>query len=48
VSPGFPGAYADYLEVIDKHNVKFEREPISLAQDSRGHIHPRPDIPAHL
>ena len=45
---GFPGAYADYLEVIDKHNVRFEREPISLAQDSRGHIHPRPDIPSHL
>jgi gluconate 2-dehydrogenase gamma chain len=45
---GFPGAYADYLEAIDKHNVKFEREPMSLAQDARGHVHMRPDIPAHL
>jgi gluconate 2-dehydrogenase gamma chain len=24
---GFPGAYADYSEAIDRHGVKFEREP---------------------
>jgi gluconate 2-dehydrogenase gamma chain len=24
---GFPGAYADYFEAIDRHGVKFEREP---------------------
>jgi gluconate 2-dehydrogenase gamma chain len=45
---GFPGAYADYYDAIDKHGVKFEREPLSLAQDGKGHIHLRPDIPAHL
>lgn len=45
---GFPGAYADYYEAIDKHGVKFEREPLSLAEDGRGHVHMRPDIPASL
>jgi len=45
---GFPGAYADYYEAIDKHGVKFEREPLSLAEDGRGHVHMRPDIPANL
>lgn len=45
---GFPGAYADYYEAIDKHGVKFVREPMSLAEDGHGHIHPRQDIPAHL
>ncbi len=45
---GFPGAYADYYEAIDKHGVKFEREPMSLAEDGRGHIHVHPDIPANL
>lgn len=45
---GFPGAYADYYEAIDKHGVKFEREPLSLAEDGRGHVHMQPDIPAHL
>ena len=24
---GFPGAYADYFETVDRHGVKFEREP---------------------
>ncbi len=45
---GFPGAYADYFEAIDKHGMKFEREPMSLAEDGRGHIHVRQDIPANL
>jgi gluconate 2-dehydrogenase gamma chain len=45
---GFPGAYADYFEAIDKHGVKFEREPMSLAEDSHGHVHVRQDIPANL
>jgi gluconate 2-dehydrogenase gamma chain len=45
---GFPGAYADYYESIDRHGVKFEREPMSLAEDSQRHIHPDPNIPAHL
>jgi gluconate 2-dehydrogenase gamma chain len=45
---GFPGAYADYFEAIDKHGVKFVREPMSLAEDGKGHIHTRQDIPANL
>jgi gluconate 2-dehydrogenase gamma chain len=45
---GFPGAYADYYESIDRHGVKFEREPMSLGEDSQRHIHPDPNIPAHL
>jgi gluconate 2-dehydrogenase gamma chain len=45
---GFPGANADYYEAIDRHGVKFEREPLSVAEDGKGHIHMRPDIPAHL
>jgi gluconate 2-dehydrogenase gamma chain len=45
---GFPGAYADYYESIDRHGVKFEREPMSLAEDGQRHIHPDPNIPAHL
>ena len=45
---GFPGAYADYYEAIDKHGVKFVRDPISLAEDGRGHVHMHPDIPASL
>ena len=45
---GFPGAYANYFETVDRHGVKFEREPMSLAEDGAGHIHMRPDIPASL
>jgi gluconate 2-dehydrogenase gamma chain len=45
---GFPGAYADYFETVDRHGVKFEREPMSLAEDGKGHIHMRQDIPATL
>jgi gluconate 2-dehydrogenase gamma chain len=45
---GFPGAYADYYEAIDKHGVKYERAPLSLAEDAQGHIHMRQDIPANL
>src|ERR1700678_2583414 len=45
---GFPGAYADSYEAIDKHGVKFVRDPISLAEDGRGHVHMHPDIPASL
>ena len=45
---GFRGAYADYYEAVDRHGVKFEREPMSLAEDSKGHIHVRQDNPAKL
>jgi gluconate 2-dehydrogenase gamma chain len=45
---GFPGAYANFLETVDRHGVKFERDPMSLAEDGEGHIHVHPDIPANL
>jgi gluconate 2-dehydrogenase gamma chain len=45
---GFPGAYAEYYDSIDRHGVKFEREPMSLGEDGQRHIHPDPNIPAHL
>jgi len=28
---GFPGAYADYNDLIDKHGIEFKREPLSIA-----------------
>jgi gluconate 2-dehydrogenase gamma chain len=45
---GFPGAYADYYEAIDRHGVKFERAPKSIAEDGLGHIHVHPEIPASV
>ncbi|MEP7043930.1 MAG: gluconate 2-dehydrogenase subunit 3 family protein [Dokdonella sp.] len=44
---GFPGAYANYYEAIDAHGVAFVREPMSLAEDGHGHMHPA-NIPASL
>jgi gluconate 2-dehydrogenase gamma chain len=45
---GFPGAYADYYEAIDRHGVKFEREPISIGQDGHGQVHVHTEIPAAI
>ena len=36
---GFPGAYADFYEYVDKHNVVYTAPPTSLAQDASGRIH---------
>jgi gluconate 2-dehydrogenase gamma chain len=36
---GFPGAYADFYENVDKHNVAYRAAPTSLAQDANGRIH---------
>jgi len=36
---GFPGAYADFYEYVDKHNVAYTAPPMSLAQDANGRIH---------
>jgi gluconate 2-dehydrogenase gamma chain len=36
---GFPGAYADFYEYVDKHNVAYTAPPTSLAQDANGRIH---------
>ena len=44
---GFPGAYASYYDLVDKHGIQIKREPMSLAQDAHGHVHPNPNIPAY-
>jgi gluconate 2-dehydrogenase gamma chain len=36
---GFPGAYANYYDLVDKHGIEFRRPPMSLAQDASGTIH---------
>ena len=43
---GFPGAYASYYGLVDKHGIKLDRVPMSLAEDAQGHIHMDPGIPA--
>jgi gluconate 2-dehydrogenase gamma chain len=45
---GFPGAYASYYDLVDRHGIKIDRPPMSLAQDAHGHIHTDPGIPAYL
>ncbi|MNT35738.1 Gluconate 2-dehydrogenase subunit 3 precursor [compost metagenome] len=45
---GFPGAYGSYYDVVDKHGIKITRAPMSLGEDSMGHIHVNPNIPAKL
>ena len=39
---GFPGAYANYYELVDQHGIAFTRPPTSLAQDGSGTIHVHP------
>jgi gluconate 2-dehydrogenase gamma chain len=36
---GFPGAYADFYELVDRHGLAYTAPPTSLAQDGRGIIH---------
>ncbi|HEV7800137.1 MAG TPA: gluconate 2-dehydrogenase subunit 3 family protein [Burkholderiales bacterium] len=42
---GFPGAYANYYELVDQHGIAFKRPPMSLAQDASGTIHLHPVAP---
>lgn len=44
---GFPGAYANYYELVDQHGIAFNRPPRSLAQDAGGRIQVHPVAPAH-
>jgi gluconate 2-dehydrogenase gamma chain len=43
---GFPGAYGSYFDIVEKHGIKITRAPMSLAEDSMGHVHVNPNIPA--
>lgn len=44
---GFPGAYANYYEMVDRHGIAFVRKPLSLGESGAGHVHPEPGIPAY-
>ena len=35
---GFPGAYGNYYELVDRHGIAFDVPPRSLAEDGRGHV----------
>jgi hypothetical protein len=39
---GFPGAYGNYYDLVDKHGIAFDVPPRSLAQDGAGHVHEMP------
>jgi gluconate 2-dehydrogenase gamma chain len=45
---GFPGAYANYYELVDQHGLAYDRPPISLADNGRGVIKIHPNIPASI
>jgi len=45
---GFPGAYANYYELVDQHGLAYNRPPISLADNGRGVIQIHPNIPASI
>ena len=35
---GFPGAYSDYYDLIDKHGVELHREPMGIADGANSHF----------
>jgi gluconate 2-dehydrogenase gamma chain len=39
---GFPGAYGNYYDLVDKHGIAFDVPPRSLGQDRDGHVHEMP------
>lgn len=39
---GFPGAYANYYDLVDRHGIAFVRPPMSLGQDAAGTVHVHP------
>jgi gluconate 2-dehydrogenase gamma chain len=45
---GFPGAYASYYDLVDQHGIRIGHPPMSLAEDSHGHVHVNPRIRATL
>ena len=42
---GFPGAYADYYDLVDQPDVQYRRKAMSLAENGRGQIHAHPPGP---
>ena len=43
---GFPGAYGNYYDLVDRHGLAFDVPPRSFAQDGGGHVHELPQAPA--
>jgi gluconate 2-dehydrogenase gamma chain len=43
---GFPGAYASFYDLVDRHGIAYTREPISIGDDGRGTIRLHP-VPGH-
>jgi gluconate 2-dehydrogenase gamma chain len=39
---GFPGAYASFYDMVDRHGVTYTRPPISMGDNGRGVIHLHP------
>jgi gluconate 2-dehydrogenase gamma chain len=39
---GFPGAYANFYDLVDQHGIAYTRAPMSIGDDGAGviHIHP--------
>jgi len=35
---GFPGAYANYYDLVDRHGVAFDQPPVGLADDGHGRM----------
>lgn len=36
---GFPGPYASYIELVDRHGIAYDRQPISMAERALLHAH---------
>jgi len=36
---GFPGAYAQYVDVVEQHGMVFDRPPVSIADSGARHQH---------
>jgi len=39
---GFPGAYANYYHLVDRHGMAFDQPPVGLADDGRGRMRLHP------
>jgi gluconate 2-dehydrogenase gamma chain len=39
---GFPGAYTDFFDLVDQHNVKFEGQPLGIGDGMHMHSHNLP------
>ena len=45
---GFPGAYAQFVQWVDKHGIRFNRPPMSIAMSAGGHRHGAAPAPSPL